>query len=193
MVLKTSKEVIKNIQNVLDKVDENQVDEFLKKIGRSKTIFLVGAGRSGIVAKAFAMRLMHLGFNVHVVGETITPAIKKEDLLIAVSGSGKTKSTLTVVKTAKKHGATITSITSFPRSPIARLSHTVVVIKGRRKGKNILDYITGQLSGGHEPLTPLGSLFELSTMIFLDSIITRLMKIFREDEISMLDRHSNLE
>jgi len=192
MVMETAREVVKNVKDVLDKVDEDQVDKFLKKIGRSKTIFLVGAGRSGLVAKSFAMRLMHLGFNVHVVGETITPSVKKGDLAIAISGSGKTNSTLTVVKTAKKLGITIATITSFPRSPIARISDVVVVIKGRRVGGK-RDYITGQLTGVHEPLTPLGSLFEISTMIFLDSIITRLMKIFREDEVNMMDRHANLE
>lgn len=188
----TAREVVKNVKDVLDKVDEDQVDEFLKKIGRSKTIFLVGAGRSGLVAKSFAMRLMHLGFNVHVVGETITPSVKKDDLAIAISGSGKTNSTLTVVKTAKKLGITIATITSFPKSPIAKISDVVVVIKGRRVGGK-RDYITGQLTGVHEPLTPLGSLFEISTMIFLDSIITKLMKIFREDEVNMMDRHANLE
>ena len=192
MVMETAREVVKNVKDVLDKVDEDQVDEFLKKIGRSKTIFLVGAGRSGLVAKSFAMRLMHLGFNVHVVGETITPSVKKDDLAIAISGSGKTNSTLTVVKTAKKLGITIATITSFPKSPIAKISDVVVVIKGRRVGGK-RDYITGQLTGVHEPLTPLGSLFEISTMIFLDSIITRLMKIFREDEVNMMDRHANLE
>lgn len=192
MVMGTAREVVKNVKDVLDKVDEDQVDEFLKKIGRSKTIFLVGAGRSGLVAKSFAMRLMHLGFNVHVVGETITPSVKKDDLAIAISGSGKTNSTLTVVKTAKKLGITIATITSFPKSPIAKISDVVVVIKGRRVGGK-RDYITGQLTGVHEPLTPLGSLFEISTMIFLDSIITRLMKIFREDEVNMMDRHANLE
>lgn len=192
MVMGTAREVVKNVKDVLDKVDEDQVDEFLKKIGRSKTIFLVGAGRSGLVAKSFAMRLMHLGFNVHVVGETITPSVKKDDLAIAISGSGKTNSTLTVVKTAKKLGITIATITSFPKSPIAKISDVVVVIKGRRVGGK-RDYITGQLTGVHEPLTPLGSLFEISTMIFLDSIITKLMKIFREDEVNMMDRHANLE
>lgn len=192
MVVETAKEINKMVKGIIDKLDEDQVEKFLKKIGRSRTIFLAGAGRSGLVAKAFAMRLMHLGFNVYVVGETITPSVNKGDLLIAISGSGKTSSTLTVVQTAKNLGITVVTITSFPDSPIAELSDVVVVIKGRKEGGK-RDYISGQLTGVHEPLTVLGSLFEISTMIFLDAIITQLMKIFKEDEVDLRKRHANLE
>jgi 6-phospho-3-hexuloisomerase len=45
----------------------------------------------------------------------------------------------------------------------------------------------------HEPLTPLGSLFELSTMIFLDSVITKLMRIYEEGERDLKKRHANIE
>lgn len=192
MVIETAKEINKMIKDVLDQLDEDQVDELMKKLGRSKNIFLVGAGRSGLVAKAFAMRLMHLGFNVYVVGESITPSVRKGDLVIAISGSGKTSSTLAVVETAKKLGITVVTLTTYPNSPIAKKSDIVVVIKGRvERGEK--DYIPGQLTGAHEPLTPLGGLFELSTMIFLDAIITRLMKIFKEDETDLKKRHATLE
>jgi 6-phospho-3-hexuloisomerase len=192
MVVETAKKINKMVKDVLDNMNEDQVDEFLKKIGRSRTIFFVGAGRSGLVAKSFAMRLMHLGFNAYVVGETVTPSVKKGDLVIAISGSGKTTSTLAVVETAKKLGVNVATITSFKDSPIAKLSDVVVVIKGRVEGGK-KDYISGQLTGAHEPLTPLGSIFELSTMVFLDAIITKLMKIFMEDEEDLKDRHTNLE
>ncbi len=144
-----------------------------------------------MVGKAFAMRLMHLGFRVYVVGESITPSVKPGDLLIAISGSGKTASTLTVVETAKKLETTVATITSYDDSPIAKLSDCVVTIKGRAKGELKRDYISGQLTGAHEPLTPLGSLFELATMIFLDSVITKLMKIYEEDERDLKKRHAN--
>lgn len=63
----------------------------IEEIRNSDRIFVVGTGRSELVGKAFAMRLMHLGFNVHVVGEVTTPAIRDKDCLIAISGSGETK------------------------------------------------------------------------------------------------------
>ena len=192
MVIKTAKEINKMIKEVLDKLNKKQVEKFMQKLIHSRNIFVSGAGRSGLVGKAFAMRLMHLGFNVYVVGETITPPVKPGDLLIAISGSGKTSSTLTTVKTAKKTKTTVVAITSFKDSPIAKLADRTVVIRGRRLEGKEPDYISGQLTGAHEPLTPLGGLFELSTMIFLDSVITKLMRLYEEGERDLKKRHANL-
>jgi len=192
LVIKTAKEINKMIKEVLDTLSEKQVEEFMQNLIHSRNIFVSGAGRSGLVGKAFAMRLMHLGFYVYVVGETITPPVKPGDLLIAISGSGKTNATLTTVKTAKKLKTTVVAITSFKNSPIAKLADVIVVIRGRRlKGKEP-DYISGQLTGAHEPLTPLGGLFELSTMIFLDSVITKLMRLYEEGERDLRKRHANI-
>ena len=192
MVIKTAKEINKMIKGVLDRLSKKQVEEFMQKLIHSRNIFVSGAGRSGLVGKAFAMRLMHLGFNVYVVGETITPPVKPGDLLIAISGSGKTSSTLTTVKTAKKSKTTVVAITSFKDSPIAKLADRTVVIRGRRLEGKEPDYISGQLTGAHEPLTPLGGLFELSTMIFLDSVITKLMRLYEEGERDLQKRHANI-
>jgi 6-phospho 3-hexuloisomerase len=193
MVIKTAKEINNMIKGVLDKLDKKQVEEFMRMVIHSRTIFVAGAGRSGLVGKAFAMRLMHLGFNVYVVGETIAPPVKPGDLLIAISGSGKTSATLTTVKTAKKLKTNVVTITSFKDSPIAKLSDCIVLIGGREMRSMESDYVSGQLTGMHEPLTPLGSLFELSTMIFLDSVITKLMRIYEEGERDLKKRHANIE
>ncbi|MDI6826695.1 MAG: 6-phospho-3-hexuloisomerase [Candidatus Aenigmarchaeota archaeon] len=193
MVIKTAKEINKMIKEVLDKLDKKQVDEFMEKLIHSRNIFVSGAGRSGLVGRAFAMRLMHLGFNVYVVGETITPPVRPGDLLIAISGSGKTSATLTTVKTAKELKTTVIAITSFKDSPIAKLADCTVLIGGREMKGMKRDYISGQLTGVHEPLTPLGGLFELSTMIFLDSVITKLMRLYEEGESDLRKRHANIE
>ncbi|HMB45107.1 MAG TPA: SIS domain-containing protein, partial [Candidatus Methanoperedens sp.] len=79
-----------HIKKVASKLDTDSVTLLVNGIIDSKIIFLMGAGRSGLAAKAFAMRLMHLGFDVYVVGETTTPAVQPDDLVIAVSGSGET-------------------------------------------------------------------------------------------------------
>jgi len=192
MVKEITGHILKSIEKILADVNQEDVKKFIDKIINSKNIFIVGAGRSGMVAKAFAMRLMHLGFNVYVVGETITPSVKPEDLVIAISGSGKTTSTLTVTQTAKKYGASIISVTSYEDSPIAQLSDCIVKIKGR-EGLLSNDYTLRQLSGEHEPLSPLGTLFELSSMIFLDSVIAELMRLLNKKEKDLREKHANLE
>lgn len=192
MVKETTKHILENVEKILAGVNQEDAKRFIDKIVHSKNIFLTGAGRSGLVAKAFAMRLMHLGFNVYVAGETITPSVKPEDLVIAISGSGKTISTLTVAQTAKKYGTGVVCITSFEDSPLARVSDCIVKIRGR---ESLLsnDYTSRQLTGEHEPLTPLGTLFELSSMVFLDSVITELMKICNKREKDLREKHANLE
>lgn len=82
--------ILNEIQTVFSKIDGEQVEKLADMLASPKIIFVLGEGRSGLMAKSFAMRLMHLGFHVFVVGETITPSIQPGDLLIAVSGFGTT-------------------------------------------------------------------------------------------------------
>ena len=82
--------IIGNIRAAEEYLNEEDIDKFLDIIVSSKNVFLIGAGRSGLAAKAFAMRLMHLGISSYVVGETISPAIYEDDCIIAISGSGET-------------------------------------------------------------------------------------------------------
>lgn len=192
MVKEITREILANIEKTLASVESSEVSAFIEKITNAKNIFIFGAGRSGLIAKTFAMRLMHLGFNTYVIGETITPSVKEGDLLIAISGSGKTNSTLAIAKTAKDLGVKIASITSFEDSPLAEISDCIVKISGRIIASNS-DYASRQLAGEHEPLTPMGTLFELSTMIFLDTVITKIMRLCKKEEEDMRKKHANLE
>lgn len=174
-------------------MDESDAELFIRSIMESKRIFVHGVGRSGMIARAFAMRLMHLGFTVYVVGETITPAIYPEDLFIAVSGSGKTSSVYIVARAAKKKKARVAAITSDPNSELARGADLVVRVRGRVLSSVRQDYDARQLVGEHEPLAPLGTLFELSAMVFLDSIVDELMLRKKKSEKEMRAKHTDLE
>ena len=181
------------IEEQLRAIDPKSIDQLVESLINTKRIFIVGAGRSGLVAKAFGMRLMHLGFTVYVVGEVITPAINKDDLLLIVSGSGQTLSPIVAARIAKEKGVKIVSITSNPDSYIGKISEVVVQIKGRRPEDAKRDYEARQLLGNHEPLTPLGTLFELSAMVFLDSIIDELMLRYKKSEDELRKLHADLE
>jgi 6-phospho-3-hexuloisomerase len=174
-------------------MDEGGVKKLIRELGHARRIFLCGAGRSGFVSRSFAMRLMHLGFTVHVVGESTTPAIAARDLLVAVTGSGETESIVGMAQAAKRMGARVASVTSNRKSAIAKFSDCVVVIKGRLPGMREKDYLARQLRGGHEPIAPLGTLFELSTMVFFDSLVEELMVLNRRTEGYMKARHTQLE
>lgn len=186
-------EILQGIESSMKLLDEKQVEELLNVIVHSNKILIVGQGRSGLVGRAFAMRLMHLGLSVYVVGETITPSIERDDLLFAVSGSGRTSFVVNAATTAKKTGAKVVSITSHPDSNLGKLSDYIVVVKGRTKLARSKDYTSNQIMGIHEPLAPLGTMFEICCMVFLDSIVAELMNRLSKSEEDMRRRHSIIE
>lgn len=185
------------IKKASGEINEEEVSRFLKiltaALANKRKIMVVGAGRSGLVAKSFAMRLMHLGFNVYVVGETITPSISKGDVLVAVSGSGSTQIVLSVASAAKRAGAVVVAITSYRDSPLGKMSDYIVWVPGRTKIAKESDYFARQVLGIYEPLAPLGTLFEVTTMVFLDGIVWALMNILGLDEGDLKERHANVE
>ena len=186
-------EILENVEKSIKKVDEKTINELLSMIQEVDNVFVMGMGRSGLVARAFAMRLMHLGLSVYVVGETITPAITDQDCLITISGSGKTSYILGTTDTAKEIGAKIVAITSYTDSPLAKKSDLVVQLEGRTKDEAENNYIDRQMTGKHASFAPLGTLFEITSLIFLDSTIAQLMDDLGVSENQMNNKHTSLE
>ncbi len=139
------------------------------------------------------MRLMHLGFNVYVMGETINPAVGEDDLAIIISGSGSTALPVTVAEIAKKLGVKVLAVTSNPESLLGKAADHVVRVPGRSRVAHEEEYHSRQLLGEHEALTPMGTLFENSCMIFLDSLIAELMGRLGMSEEEMKRRHAAIE
>ena len=111
-IKKTAENITKHALEVIDRIDEEQVDKMIQVISKSKSVFIVGSGRSELIGMAFAMRLMHLGFVVYVIGDVTTPAINKDDCLIAISGSGETRTVTIAAETASESGASVIGITA---------------------------------------------------------------------------------
>ncbi|TMI67691.1 6-phospho-3-hexuloisomerase [Candidatus Bathyarchaeota archaeon] len=188
-------EIIRTIEDSLRHVRQSEVNRFLDLLveAERRRILVMGVGRSGLIGRAFAMRLMHLGFEVYVLGETITPAVGKGDLVIAISGSGTTKLAVTAATIGKEVGATVVAITSFPKSDLGRLADHVVQVKGRTKVAEETDYFTRQMTGVHEPLAPLGTIFEIACTVFLDSLIVELMYRLGRSEKELMRHHATIE
>ncbi|NPA69289.1 MAG: 6-phospho-3-hexuloisomerase [Crenarchaeota archaeon] len=190
-------EIVSFLRSALDLFEMDAIAEFIRILldahSKGNKVLVVGVGRSGLVAKAFAMRLVHLGFRAYVLGETITPSVQKGDVVIAVSGSGTTTVTVTAADAAKKVGATVVAITSYKDSPLAKIADLVVFVPGRTKTARIDDYFARQILGIHEPLAPLGTLFEITTMVFFDSIVAELMRRLGKSEEDLKKVHANIE
>ncbi len=185
--------IAEHIRKVASNLDTGSVKDLVDGILSAKKIFLMGAGRSGLAARAFAMRLMHMGFNVYVVGETTTPAVHVEDMVIAVSGSGKTPSIANLGTIAKKIGSRLATITSNKDSTLGRISDVVVVVPGRTKeDTNHEDYHERRMIG-YPQLAPLGTIFEISALVFLDAVISELMVRTGASEAELRSRHTVFE
>ena len=186
--------ILDNIENAVGYLDEETVEKFENDILAAENIFVTGAGRSGLAAKAFAMRLMHLGLSAYVVGETISPAIYEKDCIIAISGSGETNTIVSAAKIAKGRGSKVLAVTSYPESTLGKLADSYLLVKGRTKQEvDDENYMKRQIHGNYTSLTPLGTAFELTTLVFLDAIISELMEKMQQTENDLKNRHAVLE
>lgn len=186
--------ILDNIKNAEDYLDEKMVENFINYIVNASNIFVIGAGRSGLAAKAFAMRLMHLGISSYVVGESTTPAINEGDCLITISGSGETNTIVSAARIAKTRKANVLALTSYPESTLGKLADDYIFVKGRTKAEaDDKNYMKRQIHGNYTSLTPLGTAFELTTLVFLDGLVSELMEVMEQTESDLKARHTVLE
>jgi 3-hexulose-6-phosphate synthase/6-phospho-3-hexuloisomerase len=172
--------ILEKVSTILASTDNTYEVKLTKMLDKAKRIFVSGAGRSGLVCKFFAMRLVHSGYEVSVVGEIVTPSIKKGDLLIIISGSGETEQLIAFAKKAKEVGAKIVLISAKDTSTIGDMSEAVFQIgKSEQYGK-----VVGM---------PMGTVFELSTLSFLEALVSHLIHEKGIAEEVMRSRHANLE
>jgi len=187
--------IAEHLLEVAQAVECPEVDSFVEMLLSTKRVFVMGAGRSGLVARAFAMRLMHVGLIVYVAGEMVTPACKKGDLVVAISGSGNTNTIADFGEVAKKVGTKLITITNNPDSRLGRISDIVITLKpreGTTPGDSGYESHAG-LNGESKWLTPLGTVFEITSMVFLDGIIARIIALRNLDEEQLQRRHTVLE
>jgi 6-phospho-3-hexuloisomerase len=177
---KVVEELTNSVQYIADAESENLV----KAISSSNKVFVAGAGRSGFMGKSFAMRMMHMGIESYVVGETVTANIAENDLLIIASGSGETKSLVSMAEKAKGYGAKVAVVTINPESTIGNLADIIVKMPGSPKNQETSKYQTIQ---------PMASLFEQTLLLFFDGLILRYMELEGLNSKTMFSKHANLE
>ena len=176
-------EILDELKQTLTLIDDAQAEKLVAGILQAKKIFVAGGGRSGFMAKAFVMRMMHVGLDAYVVGETVTTNLEPDDIFIVGSGSGETQSLVAMTKKAKAIGATVVAITINPESAIGSLGDIVIEIPAQAKA----DGESGK------SIQPMGSLFEQSLLLFYDAVILRFMDKKGLKSDTMYGRHANLE
>jgi 6-phospho-3-hexuloisomerase len=183
----TFKAIIQSLAKLQKEIDSSQLEEFIKVLvsahSLDRTVFVYGFGRSLLIGKAFSMRLMHLGFKSYVIGEVITPAINAEDVFIVISRTLSNKAIPPAINIAKNCKARVVVITSKEDSPPLKKGDDLLVVPDLKSNA------TKTPSAN----TPLGTLFEVSTMVLLDCVVAELMHQMGITEEEMEARHANIE
>jgi len=169
-------ELLDRIADVMQRVDWASFLELADMLPRARRTFVTGAGRSGLVARSFGMRLMHAGLPAFVPGETITPAAGEGDLLVAISCTGQTGITDYVARRARQLGAKVVVLTAEPASPLAADADKVVVIPAAAAD-----------------IVLRAAVFEHAASLCLDAVFNVLSERLKLDMTAFRQRHANLE
>ncbi|MBC8373950.1 MAG: SIS domain-containing protein [Phycisphaerae bacterium] len=170
------KGLLERIDAVMAEADWSGFVELADMLPQAGRTFLIGAGRSGLVARSFGMRLMHAGLPAFIPGETATPAAGAGDLLVAVSCTGTTGYTEYIARRARELGAKVIVITAEALSPLARDAHKVILVPARDGN-----------------IVVRAAVFEHAASLCLDAVFNILVDRLKLDPDSLRQRHANLE
>ena len=171
------------VNAILAQVTDADAGTLVQAVLEARRVYVIGLGRSGFLMRMFAMRMMQIGLQAHVVGDATTPAIEAGDLLLALSGSGRTESVLRMARKAKDFGARVLAITSSADTPLAELADLVVVVPSGSI-KTDITTPTG---------LPLANALEQAMAIYLDCIGAMLAEQRGQNNAALMRRHANLE
>ncbi|MGB9636378.1 MAG: 6-phospho-3-hexuloisomerase [Thermoplasmata archaeon] len=169
--------ILSRVKEILENGDLETINIVVDKILNTRQIFVYGSGRSGIVGKAFAMRLVQMGLRAYFIGETITPIVEHGDLVIIISNKGETYSAIQTANIVRRVGGEVAVLTSNRQSKLALAANHVIELK--------IEWDTK-----HKRFAPLGTLFEVSAFIFLDALVAEVMEKKNENEDTMRARHA---
>lgn len=170
------KDVLEEAGYTLSHIRPEQAEALCELLAGEPAVFVTGEGRSGLVARCFAMRLMHLEIAAHVAGETVTPRLQVGEVLLAVSRTGETAATCAIARAAQAAGGRVAAITAEPASSLGQLAALIIVVPSERS--------SAQYGG---------AAFEQATLLLLDAIALELQHRLGQTPDQMDARHTNLE
>jgi 6-phospho-3-hexuloisomerase len=161
----------------LARLDPPLVRRSVELLQKAPAIFVYGAGRSGIIGRAFAMRLVQIGLTAYVIGESVTPIVRRGDVVFILSGRGESNSSVLTANIVRREGADLIVLTGRATS---KLAHAATVLLS-------LDFPD---DAEQRRLAPLGTLFESASLRLTDALIAELIRARGESEESMRRRHA---
>jgi 6-phospho-3-hexuloisomerase len=121
------------------------------------------------------MRLMHLGRDIHVLGEATAPAVAAGDGLLVISGSGSTPVSLHFARRTRELRGQVLAVTAHRTSPLGTLADIVLQVPPTK---------TRQFGG---------SLFEQGALLVMDAVVLALAAEQCDAQRTMQARHTNMQ
>ena len=165
------------VSEAIDRLDPGKIDRAVAILDASPATFVYGAGRSGIIGRAFAMRLVQTGLTAYVIGESVTPIVRKGDAVFILSGAGESQSSTQTANIVRREGAELIVLTARATS---KLAHAATLLLSLEFPED----------ADRRRYAPLGTLFESSSLRLTDAIVAELMRVRHESEESMRRRHA---
>ena len=169
--------LLEHLSKILAVDRSKEIEEMVGILTGAKKLFVYGVGRSGLAARAFAMRMVQLGIDCYFIGETITPVVGDGDAVLIVSNTGSTMSAIQVANIARRVGAKVISVTGHGASKLAHASNVVLLIQSNS-------------SAEQSRYAPLSTLFEGATVLLLDGVVAQVMERLGQTEADMRGRHA---
>ncbi|MBO8138171.1 MAG: SIS domain-containing protein [Desulfotomaculum sp.] len=177
-------DMLKELADVFMQIRDEDITNLVDEISHAKRVFIYGLGREKLMLKAFAMRLMHLGIQVYVIGDVTTPAITTGDLFVTSSGTGYLSTVDALMKIVKKENARALFITAHPEAPLPQQADLIIKIPAQTMKDNIDDRAS---------LQPMGSLFEQAQLLLLELAVILIKEKLGVTDEDMEKNHTNLE
>jgi len=169
--------IASRVTAALERVEPAQVARAVEILSKAPQTFVYGAGRSGIVGRAFAMRLVQIGLRAFVIGESVTPIVQRGDAVIILSGQGESSTSVQTANIVRREGAVLIVVTGRATSKLAHTASLLIALEFPEEPERTR-------------LAPLGTLFESASLRFTDALIAELAAARGEDEESMRRRHA---
>ncbi|MGI0128971.1 MAG: SIS domain-containing protein [Thermoplasmata archaeon] len=165
------------VSAALDRLDPAAIATATRLLARAPATFVYGAGRSGIIGRAFAMRLVQIGLTAYVIGESVTPIVRRGDVVFILSGRGESQSSIQTANIVRREGAELIVLTGRSSSKLAHIATALLSLEFPETLER-------------PRLAPLGTLFESASLRLTDAVIAELLALRGESEESMRRRHA---
>lgn len=165
------------VSGTLARLEPRLIGRAVDLLLKAPAIFVYGAGRSGIIGRAFAMRLVQTGLTAYVIGESVTPIVHRGDTVFILSGRGESYSSMQTANIVRREGAELIVVTGKPTSKLAHAASLLISLEFPEEPER-------------PQLAPLGTLFEAAGLRLTDALIAELMAARGETEESMRRRHA---